>query len=104
MTNRVIPILAFSILALLWLAFGAALLFNRELLDTAWQTFRAWPLVLQIIVGLMVLPVILGLWIWETTWPLWLRLVLVIGLAWATVYVFFPRKVSSQSQPVLGNR
>ena len=70
MSNRVIPILAFSILALLWLAFGAALLFNRELLDTAWQTFRAWALVLQILVGLAVLPVMLGLWIWETTWPL----------------------------------
>ncbi len=29
------------------------------------------------------------MWIWESPWPLWLRLVLVIGLTLATVYTFF---------------
>jgi hypothetical protein len=96
MNNRLINVLAFMILGLLWLVFLAALLFNRGLLDAAWQAFRGWPLVLQIIVGLLVLPVVLGLWIWETSWPLLLRLVLVIGLAWVTVYLFFPRKPRSQ--------
>jgi hypothetical protein len=36
----------------------------------------------------------LGLWIWQTSWPLVLRLVLAGGLAWATLYVFFPWKKS----------
>jgi hypothetical protein len=31
----------------------------------------------------------LGLWIWQTPWPMWLRLVLVAGLAWWNVYMFF---------------
>lgn len=97
MTNRIINILAFAVLTLLWLAFGAALIFNRAMLDTVWQSFRGWPLVVQIIVGLLVLPVVLGLWIWETSWSLWLRLILVIGLAWVTVYTFFPRKTPSQA-------
>ena len=95
-TNRIINIFAFAVLTTLWLAFLAALAFNREMLDTAWQSFRSWPLILQIIVGLLVLPVVAGLWIWETSWPMLVRLVLVLGLALVTVYVFFPRKTSSQ--------
>jgi hypothetical protein len=96
MRDRIINIFAFAVLTLLWLAFSAALLFNRELLDTTWQLFRTWPLIIQLLVGLLVLPVVAGLWIWETSWPLLLRLILVIGLAWVTVYTFFPRKTSRQ--------
>lgn len=90
MRDRIINILAFAVLTLLWLAFGAALLFNRELLDTVWQSFRSWPILLQLVTGLLVLPVTAGLWIWETSWPLILRLILVAGLAWVTVYTFLP--------------
>lgn len=98
MRDRIINIFAFSILTLLWLGFAAALLFNRDMLDTIWQAFRTWPLILQLVVGLLVLPVALGLWIWETSWPLLLRLVLVLALAWVTVYTFFPRKTSNQME------
>ena len=98
MSNRPVNIVAFTILTLLWLAFGAALLFNRELLDAAWQIYRSWPLVGQIILGLLLLPVVLGLWIWETAWPLWLRLILVVGLAWVTLYLFFPWRQRSQAE------
>jgi hypothetical protein len=98
MTNRIINYAAFSILSLLWLAFAAALIFNRDLLLTAWQTLRGWPLIIQVGVWLLTLPVTLGLWIWQTAWPLWLRLVAVLGLSWVTVYVFFPRKI--QEKPV----
>lgn len=96
MRDRIINILAFAVLSLLWLAFAVALIFNRDLLDATWQSFRSWPLILQIIVGLLVLPVVAGLWIWETSWPVLLRLILVAGLAWVTVYTFFPKKTTSQ--------
>ena len=99
MNNKLINYAAFSILALLWLAFGAALVFNPDLLATVWQAFRGWPLVGQAIVALLTLPVVAGLWIWNTDWPVWLRLVLVIGLAWATVYTFFPKKTAVQTKP-----
>jgi hypothetical protein len=95
MRDRIINIVAFAVLTLLWLGFGAALLFNRGLLDTVWQSFHSWPLFIQLIAGLLVLPVVAGLWIWETSWPLLLRLILVFGLAWVTVYTFFPKKGSS---------
>jgi hypothetical protein len=101
MKNRIINIFAFAVLALLWLAFAAALLINRDLLDTAWQSFRSWPLIMQLVAELLVLPVVLGLWIWETSWPLLLRIILVVGLGWVTVYTFFPRK--SHSQPEVSN-
>jgi hypothetical protein len=87
---------AFAVLTLLWLGFAAALLFNRSMLDTTWQAFRSWPIVIQLVVGLLILPVVLGLWIWETSWPFLLRLLLVAGLAWVTVYTFFPKETASQ--------
>ena len=98
MRDRIINIFAFTVLTLLWLGFAAALLFNRDMLDTTWQAFRSWPLILQLVVGLLVFPIVLGLWIWETSWPLLLRLVLVLGLAWVTVYTFFPWKTSDQAE------
>ena len=64
--NLLISYVAFGILTLLWLGLGAALLFNQAILDTVWQSFRGIPLVLQIIVGFLVLPVVLGLWVWES--------------------------------------
>lgn len=96
MRDRIINLFAFAVLTGLWLGFAAALLFNPGMLDITWQLFRNWPLIIQLLVGLLVLPVIAGLWIWETSWPLLLRLILVAGLAWVTVYTFFPRKTPSQ--------
>ena len=90
--NMIINIGAFAILTLLWVGFAAALIFNQTLLDTAWQMLRGLPFIVQAVVWLLILPVAAGLWIWETSWPLWLRLVLVIGLGWVTIYTFFPRK------------
>jgi len=90
-TDLLISIFAFTVLTLLWLGFGIALLLNREYLDRVWRLFRSWNILFQLFVALLVLPVVLGLWIWQTRWPSWLRLFLVVGLAWMTVYTFFPR-------------
>lgn len=90
--NMIINVGAFAVLTLLWLGFAAALIFNQAILDTVWQSFRGLPWMVQGLVWLLVLPVTAGLWIWETSWPLWLRLLLVIGLGWVTIYTFLPRK------------
>ena len=45
-TDLLISIIAFTILTLLWLGFGAALLFNRELLPNAWSLFRRWNILI----------------------------------------------------------
>lgn len=90
--NMIINVGSFAILSILWLGFGVALIFNHAVLDTAWQALRGLPLAVQAIVWLLALPVALGLWIWESSWPLWIRLMLVFGLAWATLYTFFPKQ------------
>lgn len=90
MSNRLVNYAAFAVLTLLWLAFGAALILNPNMLEAAWQSFRGWPVVGQILTALLTLPVIAGLWVWQSAWPLLLRLALVAGLAWVTVYTFWP--------------
>ena len=87
----IINIVAFGIFALLWLAFAAALIWSQGSLDQAWAWFGDLPLILQAVVGLLFLPVVVGLWIWETAWPEVVRLALVGGVALANLYLFLPR-------------
>ncbi len=89
--NMLFNIFFFILFTLLWIAFIAALLFRREMLKNTWQRIRSLPLLVQLIVWLLFLPLMLGLWIWQSSWPLWLRLILVASLAWWNVFVFFPR-------------
>jgi hypothetical protein len=84
-------IFVFTLFTLLWLAFAAALLFKRERLKDIWRSIRRMNILVQLLLWLLFLPVMLGLWIWQTTWPLWLRLLLVAGLAWWNMFMFFPR-------------
>ena len=81
----------FVVFAVIWVAFGAALIWSQGSLDAAWQTIRGLPLIVQIVVWLLFLPVMVGLWIWETTWPLILRVALILGVAGWNLLVFLPR-------------
>jgi hypothetical protein len=92
MNNRFISIAAFLILSLLWLGFFVGLVSNQGILDNVWQSFRSSPFLAQFIVGLFTLPVTLGLFFWQTSWPIVLRFLLVLGLAWVSLYTFFPWK------------
>jgi hypothetical protein len=85
----------FVLFAIIWLAFGAALIWSQGSVDAAWQSVRALPIVAQALVWLLFLPVMAGLWIWETTWPLILRLALVVGIAGWNLLVFLPRALQS---------
>lgn len=60
-------------------------------LDQTWEWIRGLPLILQGVIWLLFLPVTAGLWVWETTWPLVMRLVVVGGLGFVNLYVFFPK-------------
>jgi hypothetical protein len=91
--NTIISFGSFTILGILWLGFGAALILNQALLDTVWQFFRGLPVFVEVLIGLLLLPLIIGLWVWQMPWSLWLRLILIIGLGCATLYTFFPRQL-----------
>jgi hypothetical protein len=81
----------FVLFAVIWIAFAVALVWSQGSLDAAWQSIRSLPLGVQGVVWLLFLPVMLGLWIWETTWPLVIRLSLVVGIAGWNLLVFLPR-------------
>jgi len=85
----------FAIFAVAWVAFGAALIWSQGSLDAAWHWVRSLPFVVQGIVWLLFLPVMAGLWVWETTWPLILRLVLIVGVAGWNLMVFLPRALQA---------
>jgi hypothetical protein len=85
----------FVIFAVIWVAFGAALIWSQGSLDQAWQAVRDLPLIVQIVVWVLFLPVMAGLWIWETSWPIVVRLVLVFGLAGWNLMMFLPKALQA---------
>ena len=83
------------IFAVLWVGFITALVVNREWLDVLWNWAQVLPLVPRIIVWVLFLPIMVGLWIWESSWPTLGRLVGFTGIvAWTllavhSIYKFF---------------
>jgi ABC-type amino acid transport system permease subunit len=86
----------FAVFAVLWLAFGIGLVASQGSVDAAWAWVRGLPLVVQLLVWLLFVPVMAGLWVWETSWPLVLRLLLVIGLAGWNLLIFLPRALTTR--------
>ena len=87
---RVLSTYAIVIFAILWVGFAIALVVNREWLDLLWNWVRALPSVAEIIVWVLFLPIMVGLWIWESSWPALVRL-----LAFAGIVVWTLLAVSS---------
>lgn len=83
--------LAFVVFVVVWIGFAAALVGSQGSLDAAWHWIRGLPFIPQAIVWLLFLPVVIALWIWETTWPLVLRIVLIAGIGAWNVWIFLPR-------------
>ena len=80
---RAMTIYANVIFVVLWVGFIIALVMNQETLDVLWNWAQALPLVPKIIVWVMFLPIMVGLWIWESSWPALGRLVGFSGIvAW----------------------
>ena len=75
----------------LWALFAFALVASQGSLDAIWEWLQSQHIVIQVLVLIFFLPVTAGLWVWQTGWPLILRLILDAGLAIVTLVVFFPR-------------
>jgi hypothetical protein len=85
----------FGIFAIIWIAFAAGLTWSQGSLDEAWNAIRGLPLIIQIVAWVLFLPVMIGLWIWETSWPLVVRLVLVVGVAGWNLLMFLPKALQA---------
>jgi ABC-type amino acid transport system permease subunit len=86
----------FVVFGALWLAVGIGLIVSQGSVDAAWQAIRALPLVVQAVVWLLFLPVVAGLWVWETSWPVVVRLTLLIGIAGWNLLIFLPRALTTR--------
>ena len=80
MAARVLSTYAIVIFAILWVGFAIALVVNREWLDLLWNWVRALPSVAEIIVWVFFLPIMVGLWIWESSWPALVSLLAFAGI------------------------
>jgi ABC-type amino acid transport system permease subunit len=86
----------FVVFGIVWLAVGVGLVWSQGTVDQAWQAIRELPLLVQAVVWLLFLPVMAGLWIWESSWPLLIRLVLVVGLAGWSLLIFLPKSLQGR--------
>jgi hypothetical protein len=91
--TAVFNVLVFVLFAVLWLSFAAALVLSPGTLDEIWRQTRRLPLIVQAVVWLLFLPLMIGLWIWEREWSLVVRLVLVLGIGFANIFMFLPRSL-----------
>ena len=85
---RVLSTYAIVVFAILWVGFAIALVVNREWLDLLWNWVRALPFLAEIIVWVLFLPITVGLWIWESSWPALVRLLAFAGIVgWTLIPV-----------------
>lgn len=77
---RVLSTYAIVIFALLWAGFAIALLVNREWLDLLWNWAHALHPVVEVVVWVLFLPIMTGLWIWESSWSAFVRLLAFAGI------------------------
>ena len=74
-----------TIFVVLWAGFAIIMIVNREWFDILWNTVRGLPLVVEIIVWVLFLPIMVGLWIWESSWPVLVRLLGFAGIVGWTI-------------------
>jgi len=80
LVTKTLTIYANVIFVVLWVGFAIALIVNREWLNVLWNWAQALPLLPKIIVWVLFLPILVGLWIWESSWPVLGRLVGLAGI------------------------
>jgi hypothetical protein len=94
--EQLFNIAIFGVFLVLWIAFAYGLVANQGGLDNVWKTIQGLHVVAQAVVWLLFLPVTIGLWIWETAWPVVVRLPLVLGLGAWNLWMFFPKDLLSR--------
>jgi hypothetical protein len=86
--DRLFAIGAFAMFVVLWIGFAIALRGDHGFLDASWQWLRALPMPVQVVVWVVILPIAVGLWAWESTWPPIVGILLAGGMvAWTLVAI-----------------
>ena len=77
---RVLSSYAVGIFAILWVGFALALIVNRDWLDSLWHWVGALPIVVEVIIWLVFLPIMVGLWTWVSSWTTLITVLAIVGL------------------------
>jgi hypothetical protein len=79
---------------LLWALFAIAAAVSPGVLTDIWAEVETLPFALRIVVWVVALPWMLGLAIWQGSWPDLVRFALIAALAVASLWTFYPSRSS----------
>ena len=86
---KVLSTYAVATFAVLWLGFVIALIVNRAWLDLIWNWVQTLPSTFRIAFWVFFLPHMVGLWIWQSSWPILGRILgFAAILGWTVVAVY----------------
>jgi hypothetical protein len=74
----------------MWVAFFWLLFADR--LDDVWRWVTQLPILVEIVIWIVFFPWMLGTWVWDSSWPDWLRVALVVFFAVCWTVVSIPRR------------
>ena len=80
----------FVVVVGIWAAFGYFMIASPATLGGLWEWVRAQHIMVQGLTWLAGLPWMIALAVWQSSWVVWVRAVLVLGMAWATLNMFIP--------------
>lgn len=89
----VLNLLALAVVGLLWIGFALAAWQEPELLTATWEWVEAFSASGEILAWVLGLPWMVGLAVWQGTWPDLVRVGLVAGLALASVWAVYPHRI-----------
>lgn len=79
----------------MWVAFFILLLTNQ--LAGLWSQVTQLPILAEVVLWIAFLPWMLGSWVWLGSWPLWIRIGLVLCFAIGWSIVSIPRRRRSRA-------
>ena len=80
----------------LWIAFAALWIFTPSTLGHIQHWIATIPTVFEVILWIVFLPWVGSLWIWHSSLALWLRVLIIVVIALATIGMFNRRKASGR--------
>ena len=89
--NRSSPYGGMGGVFLLWIAFGALIVFWPATLTDLWEQFVDANLIMQVIVGVLLLPWVAATWVWQSDWSTVARASVIVFLVLGTIITFAPR-------------
>ena len=83
-----------SLFTAIWVALAIVLIVSPDAVEELWNWIGEQSTALQIGIWVAFLPVMVAIAVWETSWPLWIRLAVLALCVFWTSYGFSPRRIA----------